>query len=400
MRRASSILLVLASSCSYFEDPPPPPPPPTPTPVAPIAAARRVATRAAFDLVSGPSGTFLAWGVPSNDGAGVRILELGPGGSARGAEAEIATGSAAASGATDQAPNQIVELAMASSGAHLGVAWVVIANGSFHTEAAFAATAPAFAPARDLGEMELGVSGRGNLVVAPLAGGAIYVAHRITRGPCHDTSVGATECVRFARTRLPDGDPARGDGASEIAAPCAPLLPGAIAGGGAASPWYYGVCHDETAPTTTMFVINPDPASQYAAANDVLVGCTPSGLARAETGVVLRARCGDDEAIAHLDPMGHVTRELRHAALSTRCEDGRPVLEAREGDAVITRRLTESESRLEAWLPAGVAPDGSRAVWTGEALLIATPIGAEGAREVSLRRYECQGPHLAPTHPL
>ena len=29
--------------------------------------------------------------------------------------------------------------------------------------------------------------------------------------------------------------------------------------------------------------------------------------------------------------------------------------------------------------------EGSRAVWTGEAVLIATPLG----REVALRRYEC-----------
>jgi len=325
------------------------------------------------------------------------MLELGPSGSVRGTEVELARASAAAPGASEQAPNQIMELALASSGDHLGVAWSVVTNGVYRTEAAYAATAPAFAPPIDLGEMELGVSGRGNIVVAPLAGGALYVAHRITRGPCHDTSSGAAECTRFARTRLPEADGVRSDGASEIAAPCAPLLPGAITSAGSTPPWFYGVCHEDEGPTTTVFVIQPDPASQYAAAAEVLAGCTPVALARAESGVVLRARCGDDEALARIDAMGHVTHTMRHAVLSTRCEAGRPVLEANDGSVVLTRRLMESESRLEAWLPGTVAPDGSRAAWTGEALLVAAPIGSEGSREVRLRRYECSGVALLRT---
>lgn len=395
VRPASSLALVLLSGCSLFEDPPPPPPPrpPPPPPPAPIAAARAIATAAAFDLVSGPAGTFLAWGVPASDGAGVRVLELGPGGAARGSEAEIAGGSLAAGGSSDQAPNQVVELAMAESGTHLGVAWSVIVLDGLRTEAAYAATAPAFGRAVELAPMELGSSGRGNLVVAALASGELYVAHRIMRGPCHDTSGGATECARFARTMLPGGDSVRGDGASEVASPCSPFLPGALSGGGGAQPWFYGVCHGES-PATTMFVINPDPASQYAAATELLAGCTPVSIARADTGAVLRARCGDDEAFARIDPMGRATHQLRRVTLTTRCDAGRPVLEAREGESAVARRLTESESRVEAWLPPALAPEGSRAVWTGEAVLVASPIGPSGGREVLLRRFECVGADL------
>lgn len=394
VRRASVLWLTLLVGCSLFEDPQPPPAPPPPPPPAPIAAARPIATRAAFDIVSGPAGTFVAWGVPGNDGAGVRILELGPGGAARGSEAEIGIGSAAAPGSTEQAPNQIVELAMAASGDHLGVAWSVIVGGEFHVEAAYAATPPAFAHAVDLGPMEL-ASGRGNVSVAALGDGSLYVAHRITRGPCHDAETGATQCSRFSRTRLPEGDSVRGDGASVIATPCAPLLPGTV-GGASGEPWFYGVCHGES-PTTTVFVINPDPATQYAAAAEVLAGCTPIAMSRADSGAVLRARCGDDEAFARIDPMGRVARELRHAVLTARCEAGRPVLEAREGEASIVRRLTESESRIEAWLPGNVAPDGARAVWTGEALLVALPMGPESDREMGLRRFECIGAELLRT---
>lgn len=398
MRRAPFLGLLVLAGCSFFEDPPPPPPPapPPPPPPAPIAAGRAIATRAAFDLVSGPAGTFVAWGAPARDGGGVRVLELGPGGAARGTEAEIGAGSAAAAGSAEQAPNQTLELAMGTGGDHLAVAWSVVTGGAIRVEAAYAATPPVFARAIDLGEMEAGVGGRGNVSVAALGDGAIYVAHRIQRGPCHDAETGATECTRFARTRVPEGESVRGDGASVIATPCAPLLPGTVGGGGTSEPWFYGVCHGES-PTTTMFVINPDPTSQYAAAAEVLAGCTPVSLARADAGAVLRARCGDDEAFARVDPMGRVARELRHAVLTTRCDAGRPVLEAREGDAAIVRRLTESESRVEAWLPASIAPEGARAVWTGEALLVAAPIGPEGAREMSLHRFECVGADLQRT---
>ena len=392
VRRCISVLFAVLSSCTLFEDPPPPPPPrpPPPPPPAPIAAARPVATRAAFDLVSGPAGTFLAWGVPATDGGGVRLLELGPGGAARGSETEIGRESGATPGSAEQAPNQLVELAMAASADHLGIAWSLIVGGEFHVEAAYSAAPPAFAHAVDLGEMEPGTSGRGNVVVSPLASGALYVAHRITRGPCHDTTSGAAVCSRFARTRIPGGDAVRTDGASEIPVACAPLLPGAVGGAATGEPWFYGVCNGATS-TTTVFVINPDPASQYAAATDVLTGCTPSSMARADSGAVLRARCGDDEAFARIDPMGRTTHEMRHAVLTTRCDQGRPVLEAREGDSALARRLTESESRIEAWLPVTIAPEGSRAVWTGEAVLVALPMGPEGEREVGLRRFECSG---------
>ena len=62
----------------------------------------------------------------------------------------------------------------------------------------------------------------------------------------------------------------------------------------------------------------------------------------------------------------------------------RPTLTAGP-NAELALALTASQSRLEAWLPENVAPPGSRAVWTGESLLIAAPQSGE----VSLRRYEC-----------
>ena len=70
------------------------------------------------------------------------------------------------------------------------------------------------------------------------------------------------------------------------------------------------------------------------------------------------------------------------AALEPRCDGGRPTLTF---GTEVALPLTGSESRLEAWLPDNVAPRGSRAAWTGEALLVAVPLSGE----VHLRRYEC-----------
>lgn len=392
----------LLSACSLFEEPPPPPTSaPPPPPPAPILSPRAVSTRAAFDLVAGASGTFFAWGVPQRDGGGVRVQELGPGGAARGAEAEVARQSAAAPGAAEDAPVQVLELSMAMGGGHLGVAWTTVSGGAILTEAVFAASPGAFGRPTQLGESETGVAGRGNILVSAMSDGSLYVAHRLTRGACR-ASTG--DCTRFARTRLPEGGTARGDDPSEVASPCLPLLPGAVAAeSGDGETWFYGICHlgpatptpgaaPESTPATTVYAI--DPASSYAAAAEALVGCVPVAMARSETGAVLRGRCGDDEAIANVDAQGRVTHEIRHAVVGARCEGGRPVIEVRDGDAgapaLLTHRLTGSESRLEAWLPANIAPDGSRAVWTGEALLVAAPIGAEDSRDVAIRRFECE----------
>jgi hypothetical protein len=392
--RRLSIAVVLAG-CSWFE-PAPPTTTTVPTPLppqAPIVAARRVSTAAAFDLVSGSAGTYLAWAAPADLGGGVRVLELSPTGAPRGTEHEIATGGLAAPSTGGSSPNAVLELAAATANGQLAVAWSVLVASEPTTEAAYAATPPAFAPPTSLGAMERVEHGRGNIVVASLDTGGLYVSHRITRGTCHDTSAG-TDCARFARTRLPAGDDVRTDGASEVALACSPFLPGAIANDGA---WFYGVCHGAESPTTTVFVIHPDPARQYAAATEVLGGCFPISLARAESGVIVRARCADDEAMARIDSLGHATDELRHAAMSVRCDGGRPTLNARDHDTMVSHRLTESESRIEAWLGSDVAPEGSRAVWSGEALLVATAIGPSSAREVQVRRFECQSDGLVRT---
>jgi hypothetical protein len=361
-------------------DPPPAPPPapPPPPPPAPILAPRPIATSAAVDLVASGDSAMLAWGVPSSQGGGVRFMELGPGGAPRGSEIELARRSAAAGGPAEQAPLQIIELSMAAAAGHVGVAWIVTPFDTSIVEAAYASSPGAFTAARELGTVDRYDSHtRGSVIVSSGADGNIWVTHRITRHACIATE---GDCTRFTRERLDSsGGAGRGDEPLEVAAPCEPLLPGALSVAGRS---YYGVCHAGDAQATTVYVI--DPAVSYAAAAEVLPGCVPVGLAPAGPNVVLRAHCPDGEAMTRITETGRTPTTVRQATFAVRCDTGRPTLTAGAG-AELAYALTASESRIEAWLPENIAPVGSRAVWTGEALLVAVPQSGE----VALRRYEC-----------
>ncbi|RLB50664.1 MAG: hypothetical protein DRJ42_18400, partial [Deltaproteobacteria bacterium] len=70
------------------------------------------------------------------------------------------------------------------------------------------------------------------------------------------------------------------------------------------------------------------------------------------------------------------------------CSEGRPhvVLGGDPGGDQLDLPLNEATADLSALLPEAMARPRSRAVWTGEALLVAVPLGAE----VALHRYQCE----------
>ncbi len=162
--------------------------------------------------------------------------------------------------------------------------------------------------------------------------------------------------------------------------PCEPFVGGALARGGT---WYYALCHAEEAPTATVYALRP--AIDYAAAMDAPAGCVPAGIAPLDDGVAVVTRCGEGERAMHLDEMGQETGRFAIEDRGASCEAGRPVLRIGGGGQRHILRLGAATDHVEALLPASVAPPGSRAIWTGEALLVAAPIGGE----VSLRRYQC-----------
>lgn len=368
---------------------------PAPAPVAsraPLAGPRAVATPAAFDLVGVPGGAVLLWSSPATDGGGVTLSMLDPVGTVRGDERSLFSRPA-----TDAAPvaADAVEIAAASGGGRLAVAWVARIQPELRVLATHGpASAEAFAPVEDLGELRVDTVGhRGMVAAAAGEDGNVAVMHRGMPGPCPPGEGAAGEdvgCVRFALLRLGDvaADSRRGLPLA-APAPCERAIAGYLSSGGV---WYYGLCTDaDRRPTTTVYAIQFDP--QYAHAEPVLAGCEPRGMAPSANGVLVTGHCDGSLTAVKLEEAARRRSEIRSVQASVACVDGRPRFTLTGEDGVMTHAVTGPASRLEAWLPEEVAPPGARAVWTGDALLIAHPVG----REVSLRRYECAGDELART---
>ena len=389
---------LVAGGCS---DPPPTTTvvPPPPVPVLPIAAPRPVSSSIAFDLVSTPGGAVLAWGTPARQGGGVRALALDPGGAPRGTEVDVVRRGEARSGSAEEAPAQIEELTIASSGTRVGLAWVIggitpIVQATFSPQ-----EAEGFAPPRTLAPTTSLVPGsraaRGRIAMSSREDGALVVTHRIADAPCSEAVVAeagtasGTTCARIARSEI-DSLVAELEPTTEmeVPAPCPSLLAGAVTTSGT---WFYGICHLAPTVATTLYAIRP--SISYAAANDTLAGCTPDAIAPLAEGVAVAGSCEDARHMSFVDATGRETSVVVAPRLEVACEQGRPVLSI--GGDTVPRRLglVAAVSRLEGLLPERIAPRGARAIWTGSALLVATPL--EG--EVSLRRYECREASLVRT---
>jgi hypothetical protein len=147
--------------------------------------------------------------------------------------------------------------------------------------------------------------------------------------------------------------------------------------------FHYGVCTDSgKGPVTTLFSIQRDP--EYARADSLLEGCTPTGTFVWHDAAWLVADCeggrragriGDDPPEfldLHAPRLECTSRKLRVRA---------PSLEL---------ALEEPRAGLSPLLPPDVAPSGARAAWTGRALVVASSF-AERLR-VTVRT--CRGDRL------
>lgn len=393
-----SRFLVLAMALCGCSDPPPPREVPRPEaqPPVPIAAPRTVASPLAFDLVHTPGGAVLAWGTPARNGGGLRALALDPLGTPRGTEVDVVRRGEAQSGSAEEAPRQIEELTMASSGSRVGLAWV-LGGLTPSVQATFSAQeADGFAPPTTLAPTVALVPGsrasRGRVAISTREDGALVVTHRLEDAPCSDAvaaETGTTDasCGRIARTELDALVAAlTPDPPLEVPSPCPALLPGAVTTAGT---WFYGICHlgsgaGGVAPVTTLYAIRP--SISYAAANETLAGCVPESVVPLPEGVAVVGACEGTRRIAILDATGRETAVIPTPTTDVICEGGRPVILI-TGEATPRRiPLLAAVSRIEAFLPERLAPRRSRALWSGSALLVAAPLDAE----VSLRRYECR----------
>jgi hypothetical protein len=375
---AGALCGALAAGCGEDEPPPEPAPRPEPEPPAPIVAGRAIADPNAFALVPTSEGALLVWGPPHRDGGGVRAVRLGPAGAALGAEQPVAAGVTA-----EEHPSHVVEIEAASEGRTVGVAWVVDYGRQARVQAARSPDGGRrFADPEELGPTVDQPPGAGGRISAVANGeGTIVVHHRIEDADCTLTE---GRCARIDRHTVGGGDLAdavRDTSAQEVSRPCEPLVVGALFRSGS---WFYALCAADPEPTTHALVIDPDP--QLATPVEVHAGCTPVGFAPLDRSVAVVGRCGDETAAVVLDERGERHATLRPAERAVTCLEGRPVLELREGNDARRLRLGQAIDHLEALLPDEVAPEGSRAIWTGEALLVGVPSG----HELSIRRHECE----------
>ena len=394
MRAAGILLFAFASSlgCDDCDDTLPSGGAPSGTLPAPslseAPAPRAIATPASFDLVATGSGALLVWGAPADAGGSVSLVALDSLGGERSAVRKLFERRAGVD-------TSAVEIVAASGGGRVAIAWVSRA-GDAHTVLAThgGEGAEAFAPPIDLGvtTIDARAAARGALAAAAGEDGNVAIIHRQMPGECPpggEAPASDSACVYFGVERLggsPGGTERRGVG---LAAPdpCARAVVGYVWTGGI---WYYGICTEGSGtPVTTVYAIQFDP--EYAHAERVLEGCEPIGAGASHRGVVVLGRCGDRIDAVELRDAARERVEVSGAARTVACSDGRPKITIRGGGASIERILGGPESGLEHLLPESIAGPVARAVWTGDALLVAT--AADG--RVTLRRHRCEGDVLA-----
>jgi hypothetical protein len=342
---------------------------------SPLKGGIALVTPTAFDVVPSPSGATLVF-VEAGPRRTVR-LELDASGTVKGTPYTAFDGSAMSGEPSD--------LGAAWVGSALALAWVERVGPKARVRAAWARpdAVNAAAPPKvlELGSAWVGPrTARGNLVVAARGDRALVFA-RGEETACVDP--GQKSCFGFAFHEL-EGERAVPTGLPlTVPVPCtdhSAML--AVVG----DRFHYGVCTDTgTAPMTTLFTIERNP--EYARADRLLEGCKPSGTLIFGGAAWLVGDCqGSRRAVrvaGRNDPLEFI--ELRTARLECAADGAR--LRASGFDLV----LDEPRAGLEAALPVELAPAGSRATWSGRALVVAST----GGGALGVTRHRCDGGRLA-----
>ena len=217
---------------------------------------------------------------------------------------------------------------------------------------------------------------RGNVVVAARNGAALVFARG---GEVGCIEPGKHACYSFFFNELGRDGAKRTGLPLSVPVPCTDnatslvVLPGR---------YHYGVCTDSgSGSVTTVFTITPEPA--YARAEPVLQGCEPFGTFVWRANAWLVAECQGHRRGARIGAGDEAVEYLDLRALRLDCRGGVATIRAAGFELV----LDEPRGRLEAILPGAMAPRGARAVWTGQALLVASSAGDA----LRLARYVCAG---------
>lgn len=337
----------------------------------------RVAGPAAFDLTRVEGGALLAWSPPRAQGGGLYVQRLDARGSPREPARRLAQ--------TD-AGGEVIELAASGMGARVGVAWLESSAEESRTRALLVTPGEPSPPepvrlALGKGGLE---PGRSRLAVGGGRAGRLRVLYASSAEDCGRSN--SEPCTGYSFSELGEDGPRGASGEwLRVPSPC-PEVPPLL--GAAGNALYYAVCADaDGARLTTAYGV--DVQSEYAHAVQVLAGCTPSALlSPVRGGAWVVGRCADGPRAAELGTdASRGAREHALLGLEAVCIDGVITLRAAELELPLTQAL----DGLHALLPEALAPAGSVALFTGEALLVVR----EQAGELALGRYVCEQGRLA-----
>ncbi len=158
--------------------------------------------------------------------------------------------------------------------------------------------------------------------------------------------------------------------------------------GSADQRYHYAVC-TRAEGQTVLTAFSIEPARSYAAAQQVLHGCQPLGAGLFGGQPTFVAECGAARRLARFvdadAPFAVESADVRGLMCSGGSDSRARV---RLGSGWL--ELGAPQAQLELLLDAELSPPGSRAVWTGEALLVARVAGGQ----LALDRHVCAGKEL------
>jgi hypothetical protein len=341
------------------------PAPPRPS-VSDAGSAREVTGPAAFDVVELGRIAVLIWADPAGRIVAERFDREG------GRTQSLRTADA------------VTELAALRVGERIAVSWVELGKRA-RVRAALFDFASGDPAVTELGFTDARRGVRGHVALSARDGSAFTVMHRAEQADCVDKP---GRCTRFEFHEV------RGGAASSRPMPLLvpEACPGGVAGLGAheAGIRHYAVCSMENGRrVNTVFTIQEQP--MYAVAERALEGCSSEGfLALPDGKEYLLGRCGDG--------LRRAFRPARVERKGASFDVSEPTLGCLSSgieilfslDGARHYRLETPEERVERLLPERIAPAGARAVWTGEALIVAQPSGTE----LEVSSWSCAGIEL------
>jgi hypothetical protein len=361
-------LLVVLGGCHRHPEATPKPKTESAPPTSEAWVMPVVASRAAFELTLAARGALLVWSPPAARGAGIVARALDASGTPTGDDRNLAK---------TQPGHEVVELAAAFATTGVGVAWIessanAAAVRALRLDSDARGTTEPMQLASTNGASPLG---RGRLALAG-DDGRLRVLYPTGPSECIESNLGP--CTGFGFRELGATPPPRQEPWLSVPQPC---TTGAVALGGLPGHWFYALCSwTGEAPATTAYAIQMEP--MYARADQVLKGCTPIGMTRVDAQTLLLVGdCGPVRRAARLGLSPTPPAELVLEEPRVQCTP--------EGAAVLGNGwalpLDGPRDRLETVLPAALAPEGSRVVFTGQALLVAEPT----ATGIALHIHTC-----------